>query len=283
VIQEKMGRVIVFRAQGHNLERLSVDANSLDEATLKTQHGIYTVLRMYPDRRVLRLDRHWERMRSSADLLHQPYAIEDGWLRAMLRRAVIEGEQLGITAPRVRVTVPFDAPDTALFTLEPFSPPSAKVYESGVSVELVTARRADPRAKNSRFIEQRQQIEANKAPDCYEVLLSSDDGAILEGVGSNFYGVIDGVLHTADEGILPGIARGILLDVAPDVIRVSKTPIQVSDIPRLSEAMLTSASRGVVPIVRIAGQTVGSGAPGPISRALRQHYEALVEQELEPI
>jgi branched-chain amino acid aminotransferase len=276
-----MGRAIVFRAYGDNLERLNIDANTLDEATLKSAHGIYTVMRVHPDRQVLRLDRHWERMQRSADLLEQPYRLEDSWLRTMLRRSIVEGERLGISAPRIRVTVPFDAPDTALFTLEPFSPPSEQLYEQGVSVGLVTAARELPYAKNSRFIEQRKQIEASKPPDCYEVLLSSNVGTILEGLGSNFYAVLDGVLHTAEVGVLPGIARGILLDVAPDVVPVSLTPVNTRDIPRLSEAMLTSASRGVVPIVRIADQTVGNGIPGPISRALRQRYEALVTRELE--
>jgi branched-chain amino acid aminotransferase len=278
-----MGRVIVFRAHGDNLERLNIDANTLDEATLKSAHGIYTVLRVYPDRRVLRLTRHWERMERSADLLDQPYRVGDEWLHTMLRRAIEAGERLGISGPRVRVTVPFDAPDTALFTLEPFTPPSEHLYETGVAVGLVTATRESPRAKNSRFIEHRQQIEADKPSNCYEILLTTDEGVILEGLGSNFYAVLDGVLHTAEEGVLPGIARGVLLDVASDVLPVVRTPVTVNDLPRLSEAMLTSASRGVVPIVRIADQTIGDGVPGPVSRVLRQYYDALVARELEPL
>lgn len=278
-----MGRVIIYRAHGEGLQRLDIDANTLDEATLKSAHGIYTVFRVYPARRVLRFQRHLDRMRRSAELLEQPYRVEDAWLRAVTREAVVAGEAEGIHAPRVRLTVPFDAPDTALITLEPFAPPSDKLYEAGIKVVLVTAQRESPRAKNSEFIERRRQLEAGKPPDAYEVILCSEDGAILEGVGSNFYAVLNGELRTAEQGVLPGIARGMLLEAAEGVIPVSLTPVRRDDVARLSEALLTSASRGVLPIVRIGDQVVGEGSPGPVYRALRARYEAQMALELEAL
>ncbi len=274
-----MGRIVIFRACGDRLERLPVEADTLDEATLRTGHGVYSVLRVYPGGRVLRLDRHLDRMRRSAAVLDAPYPLADGWLRAALRRAVQAG---GLEAPRLRLTVPFDAPDSALIALEPFSPPPAALYEQGVRVALVEAHRDSPRAKNSRFIEQRQRIEAARAAGVYETLLCSD-GLLLEGTSSNFYGLLDGVLYTAGEGVLEGVARSILLEVAPAVLPLGLTAVRCADAPRLSEAMLTSASRGIVPIVQIGEAVIGGGVPGPIYRALRERYDALVERELEPL
>ena len=37
---------------------------------------------------------------------------------------------------------------------------------------------------------------------------------------------------------------------------------------------MTSSSRGIVPIVAINGQTIAGGAPGPVTRQLRQAYQA---------
>lgn len=278
-----MGRIVTFRAHHDLLERLKIEADTLDEATLKTQHGVYTVLRIYPGRCVLRLDHHLQRMRRSAELLAQPYRVEDFWLRQMLLRAVVEAEQAGIQSPRVRLTIPFDAPDTALLAVEPYNPPAPDVYEQGVRVALANAHRDTPRAKNSMFVERRQQIVAQIRNGFYEVLLCHDDGTILEGVTSNFYAVLGGELRTAEEGMLPGIARSILMEAAPAVIPVSLTPVRVEDITRLSEAMMTSASRGLVPVVRIGEQMVGDGLPGRVFRALRARYDAIVERELEPL
>jgi branched-subunit amino acid aminotransferase/4-amino-4-deoxychorismate lyase len=108
-------------------------------------------------------------------------------------------------------------------------------------------------------------------------------GAILEGVSSSFFAVLDGQLRTAHSKVLEGISRGALLEMAPSVLPVTLLPIRVADVPRVSEAMLTSASRGVVPIVQIGDVVIGKGKPGPLAGALRAAYDARVEQELEPL
>jgi len=275
-----VGRIIVYCAESDRLTRLDVEADTLDEATLKTGHGVYTVLRVYPGRRVLRLGHHFQRMRKSAALLEQPYPVADEWLRVMMRRAL---DASGLELCRIRLTVPFSAPDTALIALEPFAAPPAEMYERGVKVGLVNARREQPLAKNSQFIERRREIEATHADGCYEYLLCNGEGRILEGTSSNFYAVLEGTLRTSPEGVLHGIARGILLDVAADVLPVRLEPIRRDDLPRITEAMLTSASRGIVPIVQIEAAPVGGGVPGPIYRQLRAHYEAVVERELESL
>ncbi len=274
-----MGSVVVFRAVDTALERLPIRVGTLDEATLRTGHGTYTVFRLYPGGRVLRLGHHLARMRHSAALLGQQFPHSDARLRDVIRRAVAAS---GIDLPRVRLMVPYAEPDTAIVALEPFSPPPPEVYNVGVRVALSDVHRSQPRAKDSRFIEVRHRLTAGQE-GVFEVLLCDGCGTILEGASSNFYAVLDGQLHTAGEGMLEGIARSILLQVAPEVIPVSFEPIHISDLSRVSEALLTSSSRGVIPVVQIDGTIIGSGAPGIISTRLRTRYDAQVEAELEPL
>jgi D-alanine transaminase len=40
--------------------------------------------------------------------------------------------------------------------------------------------------------------------------------------------------------------------------------------------MLTSATKEVLPVVRIDGKPVGSGKPGPVYARLRERYDALI-------
>jgi branched-chain amino acid aminotransferase len=275
-----MGRIAAFRAQGDDLEPLTLNADTLDEATLQTGHGVYSVFRLYPGRRVLRLPHHLERMRASAQLLGFPFLHSDAWLRTAVRQAVEASE---LEMPRVRLTIPFADPDSALILLEPFSPPSAEVYERGVRVNLAHSRRQMPRAKDSRFIETRRKLAVEHDGGAFEVILCREDGALLEGTSSNFYAVLDGVLRTAGDDVLEGIARSILLEVAPAVLPVVLEPVQVDDLSHLSEAMLTSASRGVIPIVQIEGTVIGDGRPGPFTAQLRARYDQQVERELEPL
>lgn len=271
--------IIVYRAGGSSLERLAIKAASLDEATRKTGHGTYSVFRLYSGQRVLRLDRHLDRMRRSAELLGVPFPHSNADLRAVLREAVAAA---GFEMPRVRLTVPYDAPETVVVALEPFNLPPAEVYTRGVQVGLADSPRQHPHAKDSRYIELRSELRASQ-PDMYEVLLCDGEGGILEGTSSNFYAIIDGVLHTAGEGALEGIARSMLLDVAPEVLPVELTAPLVEQIPQMAEAMITSSSRGVVPVVEIGGQRIGTGRPGPLTAKLGRAYDDRVESELEPI
>jgi branched-chain amino acid aminotransferase len=275
-----MGSIIVFRANGTGLERLPIEASTLDAATLQTGHGVYAVIRTYPGQQVVRLDRHLARMRRSAALLGQPYRHDDDWLREVLRHVV---EASGHSLVRLRLTVPFDAPDSAVVALESFQPPPEVLYEEGVSVGLAQKIRSQPRAKDSRFIEAREALYAGQPPGTYEVWMYNQEGIVTEGSSSNAYVVLDGHLRTPEEGMLEGIARGLLLDAAAPVLPISLGAIHVDDLPSISEAMLTSASRGVVPIVRVGEMPVGDGRPGELFQQIRTAYDRLVEQELEPL
>lgn len=274
-----MSAIYAYRAINDDLTRLECQATTLDEATILTGHGTYSVFRLYPGRRVLRLDQHLARMRRSAAMLGVPFPHDNAWLRRAIRRAV---EASGLEMPRVRITVPYDAPESAVILLEPFSPPPPEVYKTGVRVALADTPRTMPGAKDSRFIEQRAQLRAAD-PDAYEVLLCDASGRILEGTGSNFYAVLDGKLRTAGEGMLEGIARHLLLEAAPAILPVVLEPVTRDDLPQVTEAMMTSSSRGVVPITRIGDQPIGDGVPGPFTHRLGAAYDAHVETELESL
>ena len=83
--------------------------------------------------------------------------------------------------------------------------------------------------------------------------------------------------------MLEGVARSILLDVAPGVLPVTLTAPHVDQLPLITEAMLTSSSRGVVPVVEVGGERIGTGRPGPLTLQLGAAYDARVESLLEPI
>jgi branched-chain amino acid aminotransferase len=273
------GSIKLYRASGDTVEALPLQADSLDQASLQIGSGIYTVFRLYPQGRVLRFDFHFSRLRRSAELLGIHFILTEPWLRQVVRLAVAHS---GIPMPRVRLTLPASDPESVVIALEPFQPPPATVYEEGVNAALARGSRQLPEAKDTAFIAARQAL-FSQHPGVYEVLLCDDQGFILEGLTSNFYAVLGGFLHTAGSGILYGTARSLLLEAAPSLLPVRLQPLNVSELPRLTEALLSSASRGVVPVVQIDAQTIGSGEPGPLSRQLMQAYQQRLEQELEPL
>jgi D-alanine transaminase len=64
---------------------------------------------------------------------------------------------------------------------------------------------------------------------------------------------------------------------------VDERPITLADLPALSEACLTSASREIMPVTLISDQRIGAGAPGPVTLALLAGYRARAQAEAEVV
>lgn len=102
------------------------------------------------------------------------------------------------------------------------------------------------------------------------------DGFVTEGGSTNAW-IVDarGVLITrpADKGILRGVTRTTLVDMARDLqIRVEERPFTVTEAKAAREAFMTAATALVTPIVAIDGEPVGDGRPGPLALELRRRY-----------
>ncbi|MBM9593293.1 D-amino-acid transaminase [Roseitranquillus sediminis] len=102
-----------------------------------------------------------------------------------------------------------------------------------------------------------------------------EDGQITEGTSNNAYIVKDGKIVTRQLGteILHGITRAAVLRFAREAqMEVEERPFTVAEAQTADEAFITSASSFVMPVVRIDNVTLGDGAPGRVSRRLREIY-----------
>ncbi len=251
-------------------------AESLSMASQALPHGAYTTLRTYRGR-ILRIADHVRRLEESVALEGRPASLE----AERVRRAVSLALRLG-AHPESRLRLTF-APPRLFVSIEPFAPPSNDLYQQGVTVVTLPWRRENPGAKDTRFIATAKDAYDRLPTGVHEGLLVADDGAILEGLTSNFFFVRDGVLHTQEGGVLPGITRGLVLEVAAGVLPVSWAPVRFSDLATLGEAFITSASRGILPVVRIDEVRIGDGSPGPTTRELAHRFEELIAREAESL
>jgi D-alanine transaminase len=106
-------------------------------------------------------------------------------------------------------------------------------------------------------------------------------GHITEGSSSNAWIVTRGgkvATRPADNGILRGITRTVLLDVIrAQGLEFEERPFTVEEAYGAREAFLTSASQIVMPVVRIDDRPVGNGAPGSVATALRAEFHRHAE------
>jgi D-alanine transaminase len=107
------------------------------------------------------------------------------------------------------------------------------------------------------------------------------DGAVTEAASANAWIVTPaGVLVTrpADHGILRGITRGVVFDVAKaQGLAVEERAFTLREAQAAREAFVTAATQIVLPVVRIDGQAIGDGKPGPVATALRREFHRYAE------
>lgn len=253
-------------------------ADSLAEAVPFEPEGVYTITRTFNRDHVLMLDEHLDRLEESARLEDIPLQLDRAALRAVLRTLI---EQSGYAESRFRITVPRAQPDHIYLSVEPFKPIPPEVIQQGVRVVTVPLVRHKPAAKRTAWLTERKS--AALPEGAYEGVLVSPEGFLLEGMSSNFYAVMDGELRTAGEGVLSGIVRRAILELAPNYLPVRLEPVHKGELWAIEEAFLTSASRGVVPIVIIDGQIIANGKPGVQTMWLREAYEEWAQAHLTPL
>lgn len=120
--------------------------------------------------------------------------------------------------------------------------------------------------------------QAAKEAGAVEAWFVDREGYVTEGGSTNAW-IVDqqGRLRTRDTraNILRGITRHTLIEVAREAqFAVDEAPFTVEEALHAKEAFITAASLFVTPIVKIDGQPVGDGRPGPVALRLRDLYLA---------
>jgi D-alanine transaminase len=108
------------------------------------------------------------------------------------------------------------------------------------------------------------------------------DGTVKEGAATNAWIVTkDGRLVTrpADFGILRGITRTTLIDVAAKLgLTVEERGFTVDEAKQAKECFITAATTVVMPVVAIDGEPVANGHPGSTTLSLRSAFFDVAEK-----
>jgi branched-chain amino acid aminotransferase len=239
--------------------------------------GVYTTLRTYQGDRVLRLAAHVHRLNESAALRELEGQVDERRIRRAIALALLE---TGYDESRLRLTF---APPRLFVGIEAYIPLPAALYREGVACSTVPLQRRNPHAKDTRFASEAASAHQALPQGVHEGLLLAPDGALLEGLSSNLFALVDGVLRTEEARALLGVTRSLVVEVAQAVVAIGGRAPLLREVPRFAECFLTSVSRGILPVVSIDGRAIGEGRPGPLTRELTMRFESLVEREAERV
>ena len=253
--------------------------------------GLFEGVRVYHNR-VFKLGEHVERMFLSAQTLN----IVLPWNRAQITSAILATARAnGHTDGYIRVTATrgtglgldpnhIKGSPNVYISCEQLALYPIEMYENGLTVVTVSTRLPspdviDPRVKcTGKYINNiMAKSEANRA-GAGEGIMLTREGYVGEATGDNIFLVKDGKLTTppASIGILQGITRDTVIDLARSQgIAISEPIMTMYDVYNADEVFLTGTAAEVIPAVLIDGRTIGSGAPGPVTRKLIAMYKEL--------
>jgi branched-chain amino acid aminotransferase len=109
-----------------------------------------------------------------------------------------------------------------------------------------------------------------------EAILLDDHDHVCEGTGENIFVVWEGRIVTPPPAasILDGITRKSAVQIARDLgIEVIERDIVRAELYLADEVFMTGTAAELVPVREIDDHTIGSGAPGEITRAVQSAFE----------
>jgi branched-chain amino acid aminotransferase len=145
-------------------------------------------------------------------------------------------------------------------------------------VQRIGPESVDPTVKNYHWLDLELGLyEAYERGGETVILVDSRDN-VVEGPGFNVFTVKDGQLSTPSRGVLEGITRKTAIELATEHgLPLEAREIQAEEVRRADEVFLTSTAGGIMPVTKVDGRSVGTGAPGPVTLQLREAYWDLHE------
>ena len=262
--------------------------------------GIYETLRTYNGEPFL-FDRHMRRLRQSAAMLKLALPLEDRQIAERFDQTMraaglgpfdsAQGGRSGGGEAYIRLLVtrgigdltydPAATPEPSFVVIvKPHVDLEEAVYERGVRVALVSIIRnhpdtVNPLIKSNNLLNCALAMQEAVRRGAFEGLMRNYRGELAEFSTANLFVVKGGAALTPplDAGLLPGITREFLFEVGADAgVPVREQALKDPDLFGADEAFLTSTTREIVPIVVVDDRTIGSGKPGPVTRALLQRF-----------
>ena len=257
---------------------------SVFDAGLISGHMVFDALSAWQGW-IFKLDTHIDRFYRSAHAvrIEIPHSKEEfrEILVETVRRSGLRDSFIEclVTRGASSATPPFTSHQTVIIFAIPYrSMVSPAKIETGVSAIFSRTRNIpfqciDPKIKNSNRLHSYMALLEAVDAGVDESIMLDMDGHVTEARGANVFAVKDGILYTPGEGILHGITRLAVLEIAQDKgIETVASPMTPYDFYTADEAFFASTAGGTMPIIQLDGRQVGDGQVGPMSRLIKDAY-----------
>jgi D-alanine transaminase len=263
---------------------------SIDDRAFVFGDGVYEVCEVR-GAKLIDEDRHLARLARSLAAVGIASPLGEAALRLVLREVAARNRvcdglvylQISRGAARRDFGFPADSTPGIVVTAKSLDP-RLNEARATTGVGVVTARDerwAHPHIKSLNLLPNVLAKQSAREAGAFETWFVDRDGFVTEGASSNAWIATAGgrlVTRPTDGAILPGVTRATLLEVAAALgLSLEERPFTVDEAHEAREAMLSSATTIMLPIVAIDGRPVGDGRPGPAARGLRARFHEMAK------
>ncbi len=256
---------------------------SINDVAVLRGYSVFESLRTY-DRRPFHLDEHLNRLYRSAKMIELdiPYTREhitgiiqeiierNSYKHASIRILVTGGESEDGILPSGNTVLAVLITQLGERDMERFA--------RGYKVITSRLQRVSPEAKTTNYIEAVRSLKEATRRDAVDALFVNEQGHVLEGTRSNFFVFQGNTLITPRVGVLIGVTRNTVLELAQGLFTLDERPISLDELAHVDEAFITSSSKEITPVIQIDDIVIGDGKPGPHTTTLEQRFIEMVEQ-----
>lgn len=147
------------------------------------------------------------------------------------------------------------------------------LYANISQTERIPPSSVDPVIKNYHWLDFTVSLLDAYDQGSETTILVDRAGNVTEGPGFNIFMYKDGRLSTPKYGVLKGITRQTVIEIATDLgLPVQQIPIKAADLHQAEELFASSTAGGIMPITKLNGRKVASGSVGPQSCKIRDMY-----------
>jgi branched-chain amino acid aminotransferase len=256
-------------------------ALSINDMAVLRGYSAFEALRTY-DRRPFHLDEHLKRLYRSAELIELQIPWPASFIAGVIHE-IIERNSYTHAAIRLLVTggesedsiTPTGQPRLVVM-ITPLGERDMQRFARGIKLITTRLQREAPEAKTTNYMAAVRALKEAAKHDAADALFVNNSDHVLEATRSNFFIFRGDTLVTPREGVLYGITRNVVLELAHGRFTIEERPILLDELPLTGEAFISSSSKEITPVVQIDDLQIGNGKPGPRTYELEQRFIELI-------
>lgn len=238
--------------------------------------AIFEYLRTY-NKRPFMLEAHLNRFFSGCNNLYLPVKISKENLEEIIkdlinRNKVLIRAEIGVkiilTAGESKDGITPSGKSNLIIMVIPCAYYPSNLYEVGAALKTTERKRVFPEVKSVNYLSAMVSLKEANAEGFLDSLYLGDDGEVLESTRSNFFAFFGGTLVTAKNGVLPGITRKVVTEIAKGKYKVVEKVYRLADLKKADEAFITSSDKEIMPITKVDSFFIGKGKVGDRTKDL---------------